>query len=113
DELKKSLSDNSALSQTNADVLAELAAKTAALAEQVKGHDSSGDRTLVLDDEVQNAPEIKVSPQSAPHSSAELNPAADLIRAKLQSIYKKEPDAGSEAAEAVANTHRSKHQQFM
>ncbi|MDB5185310.1 MAG: hypothetical protein JWN38_1118 [Candidatus Saccharibacteria bacterium] len=39
--------------------------------------------------------------------------AADLIRDKVARIYAGEPDAGQELAEAEAQPHRSKHQQFM
>jgi LPXTG-site transpeptidase (sortase) family protein len=41
------------------------------------------------------------------------NPAADLIRHKLDALYKHEPDAVDEAAEANSITTRSKHQQYM
>lgn len=41
------------------------------------------------------------------------NQAADLIRAKLNSLYASEPNARQELQEAEANPHRSKHQQFM
>jgi LPXTG-site transpeptidase (sortase) family protein len=39
--------------------------------------------------------------------------AADLIRQKVARIYEDEPDTRQERAEADAETHRSKHQQFM
>lgn len=41
------------------------------------------------------------------------NPAADLIRAKLNDLYAKEPDAQDELAEVKHEKHRSKHQQYM
>ena len=42
------------------------------------------------------------------------NPAADLIRQKLDALYQTEPDAIEEAVEAtVTPTKRSKHQQYM
>ena len=43
------------------------------------------------------------------------NPAADLIRAKLNALYDNEPDAQAEIAKAshVQKPQRSKHQQFM
>jgi LPXTG-site transpeptidase (sortase) family protein len=42
------------------------------------------------------------------------NDAANLIRHKINDLYKKEPDAEEESKEAeVAGTHRSKHQKFM
>lgn len=44
----------------------------------------------------------------------EPNPAADLIRQKLNTLYNKEPDAVDEAIETVNLTgKRSKHQQYM
>jgi sortase A len=43
-----------------------------------------------------------------------LNPAADLIRSKIDALYAHEPNARKEAAEAVqAPAPRSTHQQFM
>ncbi len=41
------------------------------------------------------------------------NPAADLIREKLEKLYASEPDARAEEREAEAAKPRSKHQQFM
>lgn len=43
------------------------------------------------------------------------NPAADLIRRKLEALYSDEPDASQEVAEATVQSEpqRSKHQQFM
>ena len=42
------------------------------------------------------------------------NPAADLIRQKIQSMYVDEPSAKEELVEAkAAGPHRSKHQQYM
>ena len=41
------------------------------------------------------------------------NPAADLIRDKLERIYAQEPDALAEEREAKVARPRSKHQQFM
>jgi LPXTG-site transpeptidase (sortase) family protein len=43
----------------------------------------------------------------------EPNPAADLIRQKLETLYKKEPDAAQEAVESTVLKHRSKHQEYM
>jgi LPXTG-site transpeptidase (sortase) family protein len=45
--------------------------------------------------------------------SAATNPAADLIRQKLDELYKDEPSAKEEIAEVEEVKHRSKHQQFM
>lgn len=41
------------------------------------------------------------------------NPAADLIRQKLQQLYTDEPDAREELQESQAATSRSKHQDYM
>jgi hypothetical protein len=41
------------------------------------------------------------------------NPAADLIREKLQRIYAQEPDALAEERESKVIKPRSKHQQYM
>ncbi|HSX32400.1 MAG TPA: class D sortase, partial [Candidatus Saccharimonadales bacterium] len=41
------------------------------------------------------------------------NPAADLIRSKIHQLFKEEPDARQELAEAEAARYRSKHQSFM
>lgn len=41
------------------------------------------------------------------------NPAADLIRQRLNSLYSDEPSAKEEIAEVEEVKHRSKHQQFM
>jgi sortase A len=46
--------------------------------------------------------------------SAVPNPAADLIRQKINALYAHEPDAREEQAEAeLVGKHRSKHQAFM
>ncbi len=42
-----------------------------------------------------------------------VNPAADLIRQKLNDLYADEPGAKEEIAEVEEVKHRSKHQQFM
>lgn len=42
-----------------------------------------------------------------------LEPAANIARAKLAQLYQEEPDAKEEIVEADAATHRSKHQRFM
>lgn len=46
-------------------------------------------------------------------SDSAANPAADLIRARLNELYADEPNAKEELAEAKHETHRSKHQKFM
>lgn len=45
--------------------------------------------------------------------NAEANPAADLIRQKIQQLYAQEPDAREEQQEVEHIRHRSKHQDFM
>jgi sortase A len=116
EELKKSLSEQRILAQTSDDMLAELAEKTAELAEKITGKDEPEARTLVLNDNP-NEETIKAAldadDRPADDKSHLSNPAADLIRTKLQSLYKKEPDTATEAAEAVAVKQRSKHQKFM
>ncbi len=48
---------------------------------------------------------------NAPENAA--NPAADLIRAKLNDLYAEEPNAKEEIIEAKHEPHRSKHQRYM
>lgn len=50
--------------------------------------------------------------QPLPNSES-ANPAADLIRQRLNSLYADEPSAKEEIAEVEDVKHRSKHQQFM
>lgn len=47
------------------------------------------------------------------NSNDNLEPAANIARAKLQQLYKEEPDAKEEIVEAHAAAHPSKHQRFM
>lgn len=119
-ELKKKLAKDREEAQKNADILAELAAKTAELAEQVKGPESPKARVLNLEgseprDIFEEMEEKDLEIESAhPKSAPGANPAADLIRQKLNKLYQTEPDATQEAAEAVSiSSKRSKHQQFM
>ena len=125
EKLKKQLAKEKELQKTNSDVLAELAAKTAELAEKVKGPEGPKERVLRLDEPEDADPkdiyaaldeEVKI-PDNAKikTTSPESSPAVELIRAKLNRLYGDEPDAGTEAAEAVStsNKNRSKHQQFM
>lgn len=42
-----------------------------------------------------------------------LNPAANLIRTKIDNLYEQEPTAKQELAEVQATAHLSKHQKFM
>jgi sortase A len=125
EKLKKQLAKDSALRQANSDVLAELAAKTAELAEKVQGPEGPKERILKLDEPENAEPkdiyaaldeiENKSENTDSKDSNKESNPAIELIRAKLNRLYGEEPDATTEAAEAVATTrrNRSKHQQFM
>lgn len=41
------------------------------------------------------------------------NTAADMVRQKIENIYKQEPDAVAEEREVVATDNLSKHQKFM
>jgi LPXTG-site transpeptidase (sortase) family protein len=103
------------------DLLAELRAKTAKLAEQVGGKEGPLNRTLELDEdsldifaeleEKEPKPAQLGTIQSA---KKHVDPAVKLIRDKLARLYKNEPDAVEEAIEAEkAGLHRSRHQQFM
>jgi hypothetical protein len=113
EELKKRLTEDKELQKTNSDVLAELAAKTAELAEKVRGPEGPKERVLKLDDpedaepqdiyaalEEQNTETIQPNKKVINPDST---PAIELIRAKLNRLYGDEPDASSEAAEAVAS----------
>lgn len=51
--------------------------------------------------------------ENKPNSPDNNQDAVELIRAKINSIYKIEPDAKQEAKESEAARSRSKHQQFM
>jgi sortase A len=122
EQIKKQLESEKDFQKTNSDVLAELAARTAELAETVKGPESPRERVLKLDDpedanpkDIFAALEQTDAPRTAKApSSPDATPAVELIRAKLNKLYGEEPDATDEAAEAVATgSHRSKHQQFM
>jgi len=121
--IKKQLEDNNAFAETNGNVLAELAARTAEIIDRVPGSEGPKERLLILDDPEQADPKdiFAALNEKAPLDigkisieSPEANPAVDLIRSKLARLYADEPDATSEAAEAVAiRTKRSRHQQFM
>lgn len=124
DEIKKQLENDKELRQANSDVLAELAKKTAELAKKVRGPEGPKERVLQLDEPEDAEPKdiFEALEEKMPESqssinsvkSAAANPAAELIRAKLNKLYSDEPDATEEAAEAVAvGKLRSKHQQFM
>lgn len=118
DELKKRLAEDKEIAQANADVLAELAKKTAELAEQVSGEEGPKKHTLVLenDDEPKDIFEDSepLEKSEDDKKSSTPNPAADLIRQKLDRLYGREPEVAQEAAESiVAGSTRSKHQEFM
>lgn len=118
DAIKKQLANEKGMQQANGDVLAELAAKTAELAEKVKGPEGPKERILTLDEpETADPKDIYAAleeKEPATKSSPDATPAVELIRAKLNRLYGDEPNASEEAAEAVATgPNRSKHQQFM
>jgi sortase A len=109
------------------DLLKELRAKTAKLAEKVGGHQKPNDTILELEKEKHNSPkEVDLSVENSDidnRSDSEesdikddntVNPAVTLIREKLSRVFNKEPDASEEAIESYqAGKHRSVHQQFM
>ncbi len=126
--IKKQLSQDKLVAHASEDMLAELAAKTAELAKKVHGKEDPKEHVLQLDNESDVTPEqIEIAAeQNNPSKLAEYNqkndlknakstanPAVELIREKLGRLYKKEPDAGVEAAETVSIKNRSKHQEFM
>jgi sortase A len=122
DEIKRKLAEDTELRQANADVLAELAAKTAELADKVKGPESPKERILKLDNPEEADPkdifdaldEQQPNPSKKDKNNTESSPAVELIRAKLDKLYGDEPNASEEVAESVAaGKHRSKHQKFM
>lgn len=53
------------------------------------------------------------APKTSKRHGKGTNTAADLIRQKIDKLYKEEPNATQELAETAVITHRSKHQQFM
>lgn len=119
EELKKKLAKDKEMAQANAEVLAELAKKTAELAEQVKGDEGPGNRTLKLENNDEKEPvdiydELEKAAIKPDKKSNDPNPAAELIRQKLNKLYNNEPGAAEEAAESIiSSNHRSKHQEFM
>jgi sortase A len=55
-----------------------------------------------------------MSELSQPDKPTSADPAANIARAKIEELYKKEPNASEELSEAnEIGGHRSKHQQFM
>ena len=105
---------------TNDDLLAELRAKTAKLASQVQGREDPVKKVLRLDPDDNNDTVTDLKEGKPDHSQQKnsektgANPAVELVRNKLASLYKKEPDAAEEAIESYeAGPKRSVHQQFM
>lgn len=111
---------------SNDDLLAELRERTAMLAEKVHGKEAPANRVLELnevsdteedfvDSLKQDKPEVLPSKTEAIETfDSKGNPAVDLVRQKLANLYKKEPDAKTEAIESYqAGKHRSKHQMVM
>jgi sortase A len=120
--IKKELENDKKLKEANGDVLAELAAKTAELIDKVPGPEGPKERVLILDEPETADPKdifaaidekVPLDIGKVSIESPDANPAADLIRAKLNKLYAAEPNATTEAAEAIAEKKRSKHQQFM
>jgi sortase A len=120
--IKKQLENDKSLQKTNSEVLAELAERTAELAERIKGPEGPKERVLRLDEPETAKPKdiFAALDEKVPENfqskstSPDATPAVELIRAKLNRLYSDEPDAAEEAAEAVASKkHRSKHQQYM
>lgn len=64
-------------------------------------------------DESTDAPGGFVLPPTNDPVSPVANPAADLVRQKLEAIYQSEPDTKQELRESEAARPRSKHQAFM
>lgn len=113
--------DDPELKQAHDDMLAELQKRTAELTAKVKGLEDTGSRTLELDSRTdeERLEALKLdTPNSNAHESKKTtsdNPAADLVRQKLNKLFGDEPDATTQAAEAVVikPNNRSKHQEFM
>lgn len=73
----------------------------------------------------EDTPKKGAEPERQHHNSAlrhgktiapihkELNPAANLIRTKIENLYDQEPAAKQELAEMQATAHLSKHQKYM
>lgn len=118
DEVRSHLSGNNVVADKD-DIFAELASKTAQLADQMKGVDEPSKKVL----ELQGPEPIDIfdnpapSDQSETESAAEApsdDPAVNLIRQKLNKLYKNEPEVEEELEEvATVNTVHSKHQQFI
>ncbi len=111
--------DDPELKQAHDDMLRELQKRTAELTAKVHGVDKS-DTVLELEQSPLDDERIEVlkadkPAQVKPNEKVSDNPAADIIRAKLNKLFNDEPDATTQAAESVAQrpNNRSKHQEFM
>lgn len=120
------MADDNTNNSSDDDLLAELRARTAMLADKVHGHEGPANRVLKLNDTsdkeedfVDSLKEDKPEISQAKNEIIETtdskgNPAVELVRQKLANLYKKEPDAKTEAIESYqAGKHRSKHQMVM
>lgn len=112
--------DDPELKQAHDDMLRELQKRTAELTAKVNGPTEQNKRVLELehspiDDERIEALKVDEPAVAKTQLAESDNPAADLIRAKLDKLFSSEPDASTQAAEAVAvrPNYRSKHQEFM
>lgn len=108
---------------SNDDLLAELREKTARLAAQVRGKEEQKPHHTLRIEPTPNEDQAVIDALMVADPSSEsprqkevlapVNPAVELIRAKLNTLYGKEPDAKEEEQEATHVRHRSKHQEFM
>jgi len=115
DALKKQLSQDKENAQANADMFADLAARTSALATKVRGRDDPVDRVLEIESKDQPQDNGIAGSDKTAHADEadDATPAVDLIRSKLNRLFDTEPDAELEAVEAQAVKERSKHQEYM
>jgi len=120
------MADDNTNNSSDDDLLAELRARTAMLAEKVHGSEDPAKRVLELnstsesDDDIVDS--LKEDNPESPQAKTDIvetfdsngNPAVELVRKKLANLFQKEPDAKTEAIESFqAGKHRSKHQVFM
>jgi len=118
--------DDNTNNSSDDDLLAELRARTAMLAEKVHGHEGPTNKVLKLSDSSdadedfvnslkQDKPDVdKPKTETIETFDSKGNPAVELVRQKLANLYKKEPDTRIEAIESFqAGKHRSKHQMVM
>lgn len=73
---------------------------------------NTSDQTSIPEPSKQSRKVVQPLPGHDTRNSA-INPAADLIRQKLNDLYKDGPSVKEEIAEVEKLEHRSKHQQFM